>query len=220
MAGYTPAVLTMILLGVTGGIGMGKTTAASLLAGQGVAVVDTDQIARDVVRPGSPALGEIESAFGREVLQADGSLRRDAMARVVFGDPTKRRRLEAILHPRIRDSWRATAEEWRRDGTNWGAVIIPLLFETGAEKDVDVVVCLACTTATQRQRLRDRGWTPEELERREAAQWPVQRKMDLARFVLGADPHENGIGSRILAKINDRTVTDFIDSPRTFWPAS
>ena len=174
----------MKVIGVTGGIGMGKSTAATLLSRRGVAVIDTDVIAREVVRPGRPGLDEIQRAFGAGMLTPEGALDREAMARVVFADAARRKQLEEILHPRIRDSWLAAAETWRQEGRTCGVVIIPLLFETGAERELDAVVCLACTVGTQQERLRERGWSDEEAARRQAAQWPVQRKMDLARFVV------------------------------------
>src|ERR1041385_6459689 len=88
--------------GLTGGIGMGKSTAADLLRGRGFPVVDSDIIAREIVEPGQPALAEVRQVFGAEIVGADGRLRRDELARRVFGDSEARRRLEAILHPRIR----------------------------------------------------------------------------------------------------------------------
>ena len=97
----------MILLGLTGGIGMGKSTSAGLFERRGVLVVDTDELAREVVAPGEPALDEVRRLFGAEVIGPDGGLRRDVVARIVFNAPEKLRELEAVLHPRIRDRWRA-----------------------------------------------------------------------------------------------------------------
>ena len=91
---------------------MGKSTAAALLAEKGVSVVDTDVLARQVVEPGQPALLEIAQAFGRELIAADGTLRRDALAAIVFADEAKRRQLEEILHPRIRERWQECLAQW------------------------------------------------------------------------------------------------------------
>src|SRR6185295_14888616 len=106
----------MKTFGLTGGIGMGKSAAAQLLQERGVPVVDTDLLARQVVEPGGPALQEIQRAFGGELVGPDGGLRRKELARVVFSDPTARQRLEAILHPRIRDLWRQQLQDWRTAG--------------------------------------------------------------------------------------------------------
>ncbi|MCL5098180.1 MAG: dephospho-CoA kinase [Candidatus Omnitrophica bacterium] len=174
----------MRLIGLTGGIGMGKSAAVELLRQRGVPVVDTDIIARQVVEPGQPALAEIKAAFGLNVFAEDGRLRRDVLAERVFANPADRRRLESILHPRIRAVWQAEAEAWRAAGRELGVVVIPLLFETGAEKHFHATVCLACSPATQRRRLRERGWTDAEIDRRIRAQWPLETKIARADFVI------------------------------------
>jgi dephospho-CoA kinase len=177
----------MILLGLTGGIGMGKSTSAEILAQRGVAVVDTDQLAREVVEPGQPALEEIRREFGPAVIDAAGRLQREELARRVFSDDAARRKLEAITHPRIRERWRARAAQWRAERRPLGVVVIPLLFETGAEKELDRIVCLACTAATQRERLRARGWNDAQIEGRIRAQWPTEKKIALAHFVIWSE---------------------------------
>lgn len=174
----------MIRIGLTGGIGMGKSTAAALLAEKGIPVVDTDVLARQVVEPGQPALQEITQAFGRELLAADGTLRRDALAAIVFADETKRRQLEDILHPRIRERWLECLAQWQAAGKPAGVVVIPLLFETGAGKEFDRILCTACTAPTQMQRLNARGWSEEQSRQRIASQWPAQRKIDLSQSVV------------------------------------
>ncbi len=163
---------------------MGKSTASAILARLGVAVVDTDEIAREMVAPGQPALGEIRSAFGDGVFRSDGTLDRSRMAEVVFGNPEARKQLEGILHPRIRAAWAQRVGAWRSGGIGCGVVVIPLLFETGAESQFDAVVCVACSAETQRRRLRERGWTDEHLERRLSAQMSVDSKMVKSRFVI------------------------------------
>src|SRR6267142_1501338 len=105
--------LGLKVLGLTGGVGMGKSTAATFLAQRGVTIVDTDLLARQLVEPGQPALDEIRHAFGAGIISADGSLRRDQLARCVFGDSARRKTLEAILHPRIRKLWQSQLAEWR-----------------------------------------------------------------------------------------------------------
>lgn len=167
---------------------MGKSTASTILTRLGVAVVDTDEIAREVVAPGQPALGEIRSAFGDGVFREDGSLHRARMAEVIFGDAEARKTLEGILHPRIRGAWECRVGDWKSRGLGCGAVVIPLLFETAAEEHFDAVVCVACSSGVQRRRLRERGWSDEHLERRLKAQMPVEAKMLKSRFVIWTEP--------------------------------
>ena len=174
----------MKLLGLTGGIGMGKSTAAKLLEDSGVAIVDTDVIARELVQPGQEALQELKKRFGNEIVGSDGQLRRAELARLVFADSEARHDLEAILHPRVRRVWQGKTEQWRTEGKPMGVVVIPLLFETGAEEHFDATVCMACRVETQHRRLIERGWSPEQIRNRIEAQFPVERKMALADYVI------------------------------------
>ena len=174
----------MTVIGLTGGIGMGKSTVADLLRQRGMPVVDTDALARDVVAPGEPALKEIRRVFGNEVIDAQGRLRREEVARRVFAHEDLRRRLEAITHPRIRERWHAQIALWRGEGRRLAAVVIPLLFEVKAELEVNVVICVACSAETQRVRLRVRGWTDDQITQRIGAQFPVEKKMAHAQFVV------------------------------------
>ena len=194
----------MLLLGVTGGIGMGKSTAQSLLQNRQVPVIDTDQIARDVVEPGQPALDEIRSKFGSDYIDEAGVLRRSELAALIFLDPQARRRLEAILHPRIQAQWQATVEEWRSTGIGHGAVVIPLLFETETAELFDHVICVACSAKTQLERLHSRQWTDQQIQQRVSAQWPIERKMARSDFVVWTEG-ELGVHeeqwTRILAMI-------------------
>jgi dephospho-CoA kinase len=163
---------------------MGKSTAGSLLAELGVSVIDTDLIAREVVEPGQPALGEIRAQFGPDVLGKDGRLQRHVLARRVFSDRDALKRLESILHPRIREVWLAQVAAWRQEGRAAGAVAIPLLFETDAAGHFDRTVCVACSSATQVIRLRARGWTEPQIHQRIQAQWPVEKKIQASEFVV------------------------------------
>ncbi len=174
----------MKTLGLTGGIGMGKSTAAAILREQAVAVVDTDELARLVVAPGQPARAEVEAVFGSAVVGSDGQLRREELARIVFADAIARQKLEAILHPRIQQLWLSQLATWRSEGRPVASVVIPLLFETRAESLFDAVICVACTAATQRERLAARGWSPEQMEQRNAAQLPVAEKMFRSNYVI------------------------------------
>ena len=184
----------MKVCGLTGGVGMGKSTAAQCLRQHGAQVVDTDELARQLVAPGQPALMEIRAVFGKSIVAPDGELRRDELAQIVFTDPAARKKLEAILHPRIRECWLARVETWRaapkcREGWRGenrplAVVVIPLLFETQAESQFDKIICVACSAATQRERLLARGWTPAQIQQRLAAQWPIEQKIARADFVV------------------------------------
>jgi len=193
----------MKLFGLTGGIGMGKSTCAQLIRARDVPVVDTDDLARTVVEPGQPALAEIRATFGAQMIDKEGHLNRDELARSVFADPAARKRLEGILHPRIRELWRAQAKEWQTQSHPLGVVVIPLLFETGAESELDATVCLACSEATQRQRLSARGWSGEQIDQRIRAQWPIEQKLAKADYVIwteaGLDVHTEQLDRILLA---------------------
>lgn len=196
----------MKILGLTGGIGMGKSASAQLFQQRGVPVVDTDDLARKVVEPGQPALAEILAAFGPEMTGPDGQLRRDEMARRVFADSAARQRLEGILHPRIRELWRVQVEAWRAQGRPLALVVIPLLFETKAEAELDTTTCVACSAATQHERLLSRGWTPEQIEQRLQAQLPTEQKIARSDYVIwtegGLDVHAAQI-DRILSLLSN-----------------
>jgi dephospho-CoA kinase len=172
---------------------MGKSTSAQLFRARGVPVVDTDDLARQVVEPGQPALAEVLAAFGPQCAGPDGQLRRDELARRVFADPAARQQLEEILHPRIRVLWRAQVATWRAEGRPLAVVVIPLLFETKAETELDATICVACSAPTQQQRLRARGWSTEQIQQRLQAQWPVEMKMERADYLIwteaGLDVH-------------------------------
>jgi dephospho-CoA kinase len=176
--------IDMKLIGITGGIAMGKSTAAFFLRQLGVAVIDTDDIARRLVEPGQPALAEIVERFSSAVLLPDGRLNRGQLARRVFARASARSDLEAILHPRIRAVWTAEAELWRKARRPCGAVIIPLLFETGGEALFDAIVCVACSPETQARRLSGRGWDAAQCRQRLKAQWPVNKKIAGSDFVV------------------------------------
>lgn len=166
---------------------MGKSAVAELLRRRNVPVIDTDQLARDVVEPSQPALAEIAARLGPEVIGPDGTLKRDILADKVFSQPEARQALEQIVHPRIRTLWRRQMGLWRAHGHDLAVVVIPLLFETGAEKELDLTLCVGCSADSQRQRLLARGWSLDAVRRRISAQWPAEKKMELSTFVIWAE---------------------------------
>jgi dephospho-CoA kinase len=159
----------MFTVGLTGGIGSGKSTVADLFAVLGVPVVDTDVIARQLTAPGGEALDDIRAAFGASLIQPDGGLDRAAMGRLVFGDIGARSRLEAILHPRIREAVRRALAALEAP---YALVVIPLLVETGAYRDLlDRVLVVDCPEALQIERVMARsGLAREDVEAILAAQ--------------------------------------------------
>jgi dephospho-CoA kinase len=177
----------MKTFGLTGGVGMGKSTAAEFLRVRGAQVVDTDELARQLVEPGESALAEIQNVFGEKIISDDGRLRRDELARIVFADSAARKKLEEILHPKIRDRWLAQIEIWRRENHPLAVVVIPLLFETQAQSQFDKIICVACSDANRQKRLLERGWTPEQIQQRIAAQMPADQKIALSDFVIWTD---------------------------------
>jgi dephospho-CoA kinase len=175
------------VLGITGGIAMGKSAVTNRLRSEGFEVIDTDELARQLVEPGQPALAEIRSAFGSDVLHADGTLRRDTLAKIVFAAPEARKTLESILHPRIRAIWQEAARQQRTATSPKKPqffVTIPLLFETGCATEFDATICIACSAPTQMARLRARGWSANESAERIASQLPIEAKMKLATYVI------------------------------------
>jgi dephospho-CoA kinase len=177
----------MKVCGLTGGVGMGKSTTAGFLRARGVPVVDADELARQFVQAGQPALAEIQTQFGKNLVAVDGQLRRDELARIVFADAAARQKLEAILHPRIRERWLAQIKTWRGENRALAVVVIPLLFETQAGSQFDKIICVACSAAAQHEHLLARGWTPDQIRQRIAAQWPVEQKIERSDFVIWTD---------------------------------
>lgn len=187
----------MQLFGLTGGIGMGKSTCADLLRRHAIPVIDTDDLARAFTEAGGPAMDEIRNAFGEQVIDSEGRLRRDTLAQIIFNDSSARSKLESILHPRIAAAWADQAEQWQRAGLNMGVVVIPLLFETSAESAFGATVCVACSAGTQMQRLAGRGWTREQSASRIAAQLPVEQKMARSDYVLWSEGEVSALAGQM-----------------------
>lgn len=152
----------MLVIGLTGGIGSGKSTVTALFTALGIPVIDADQVAREMVAPGSPALQQVVDRFGSDVLNPDGSLNRARMRELVFADPETRRDLEAILHPRIRT---ATSEQLAGLDTPYAILAIPLLVETSGTDRVDRVLVVDLPEQQQIERVCSRDNITEEQAR-------------------------------------------------------
>ena len=148
----------MLVVGLTGGIGCGKTAVANLFAEYGVPVIDSDLIARELVQPGAPALAEIASTFGPEFLTPAGELDRARLREEVFQNPAARRELEGILHPRVRTELQTRV---RALEAAYCIAVIPLLLESGMADLVDRVLVVDCSEATQLARVSARDRIPE-----------------------------------------------------------
>jgi dephospho-CoA kinase len=175
-----------LLVGLTGSIATGKSTVSAMFRELGCVVLDADVLAREVVAPGEPALAQIVEEFGRDVLQPDGTLDRKKLGAVVFGDAARRKRLEAITHPAIRDRFLRHLAELDARGFDglvlWDA---PVMIETGGHRAMDKLVVVATDEATQRARLQARdGIDAIEAARKIASQMPVAEKAKLADYVI------------------------------------
>jgi dephospho-CoA kinase len=174
-----------LLVGLTGGIATGKSTVSDILRGLGGVIIDADRLAREVVGPGQPALAAIVREFGADVLNADGTLDRKRLAGIVFADPERRRRLEAITHPAIRDGFLARLAELEAQDfaglVFWDA---PVLIESGGYQAMDRLVVVVTDAPTQHARAVARDGDRADVERRIANQMPLSEKAKLADYVI------------------------------------
>lgn len=172
-------------IGLTGGIASGKSTVADMFAGLGAVIIDTDVIARDVVKPGQPALDAIQDEFGNTVIDAEGRLDRAVMRRIIFADDDARRRLEAILHPRIGAETLARADA---AGGDYQIIVVPLLVESALKDAVDRILVVDCDDDTQIRRLMARDAESEGQARRMlAAQSSREQRLAIADDVVRND---------------------------------
>jgi dephospho-CoA kinase len=176
-------------IGLTGGIATGKSTVAMILREMGHPVVDADELARTVVKPGTPVgdatLVRVAQVFGPEILNPDGSLDRSRLGQKVFQDPDLRLKLEAILHPEIQKLRASERRRLENDGFPMAFYDVPLLFEKHLESEFDHVVLVYTSEFLQRERLKARDHLgDEEISARLAAQWPIEEKKKRADYVI------------------------------------
>ncbi len=172
------------VVGLTGGIGSGKSTVADLFAGHGAAIVDADAVAHRLTAPGGKAIAPLQAEFGASILRSDGALDRDAMRVLVFSNPDAKDRLEAILHPMIRAACQAAITDSRT--APYVVLVVPLLIESGASVyKVDRLLVVDCPEAVQIQRVIKRsGLAVDEIQRIMAAQATRARRLAAADDVL------------------------------------
>ena len=175
----------MKLIGLTGGIGSGKSTVAQLLLRHGWVVVDADQIARDIVEPGQPALAELADAFGEDILQADGSLDRGLLASRAFASREQTDLLNSITHPRIQEETQARFAAARRAGADFVVYDMPLLVDKGLHKDMEATIVVDVDAEERVRRLVNyRGLDEGDARRRIAAQIPDDVRRAAADFII------------------------------------
>jgi len=174
------------LIGLTGGIGSGKTAVSDLLAKLGAGIVDTDLIAHQITAPHGAAIALIEKQFGSDFISADGALNRDKMRSLVFSKPEARKSLEAITHPLIRQETNKQALRISKEGAPYLVFVVPLLLESGSWSSlIDLLVVVDCPKETQIQRVMQRSNLPrEELERILAAQASREERLKHADVVI------------------------------------
>jgi dephospho-CoA kinase len=198
-----------LLVGLTGGIATGKSTVADLLRDLGAEIIDADVLAREVVEPGEPALDEIVAEFGRSVREATGRLDRKALGAIVFADPERRRKLEAITHPRIRERFQRqldtlTARDFR------GLVFFDaaVMIESGNYRNMDRLVVVVADEPTQIARLMARdGIDREEALRKIRSQMPLAEKAKLADYVIDNSGEPAATAARVRA-VHEALVAD------------
>jgi dephospho-CoA kinase len=176
----------MLIVGLTGGVASGKTAVSQVLKEEGAYIIDADQIARELVQPHKPAWNELIRAFGKEILKEDGFIHRKKLADKVFADPKKRKLLNQILHPRIKEEMdRRTKEIGQKDPEAIVVIDAPLIVELGDHREMDKLIVVASTQTQQIERLKERdGIGPEEALRILSSQMPVEEKVNLADFVI------------------------------------
>ncbi|MBX5476201.1 MAG: dephospho-CoA kinase [Clostridia bacterium] len=190
----------MYLIGLTGGIASGKSTAAAALRAAGAPVVDADALAREVVEPGRPAYDAIVRAFGPSVVRPDGRLDRAALGRLVFADEARRRELEAIVHPAVGAEIEAWLARQKDAGAPAAVLEIPLLFESGWDRRVDESWVIDVPVETQVERLvRRDGLSREEARARVAAQLPREERLRRATRVFFNDGDVESLKAAVTA---------------------
>lgn len=200
----------MLRIGLTGGIGCGKSTVAAMMAELGCHVLDADKMAHALIAPGTPAYEEIIAKFGAQILSPDASINRPRLAGIVFADPDRLASLNAIVHPRVlRELDRELDRLARIDPQGIAVVEAALLIESGYHKGLDRIILVTCTREQQLERLTNptfgRAMSREQAERRIAAQMPLEQKRKLG---AGKIDEIDSSGSLDSTKAQVRTLVE------------
>lgn len=208
---------TNLIVGLTGGMGCGKSTAAARFAVHGFRPLSADQVIRDELLTDPGVAGAIRDRLGPDMLDSDGTVRRDQVAKKVFNDPAALAWLEELLHPLLLARWHDLFATTRDTAF---IVEVPLLFEKGLENWFDFTVCVSTDSATQLRRLEQRGLAPELARQRIAQQLPVARKCERADFVLLNDgtpeflcEQVDALADRLLSSLPNRPAGPLHGSP-------
>ncbi|NWG04020.1 MAG: dephospho-CoA kinase [Syntrophaceae bacterium] len=176
----------MLIVGLTGGVASGKTAVSQVLKEEGAYIIDADQIARELVQPRQPAWNELVRAFGQDILQDDGTIHRKKLAERIFGNSNERKRLNQILHPRIKEEMNRRAKEiGTKDPEAIVVIDAPLLVELEDHQEMDKLIVVTSTQTQQIERLKDRDQkNTEEALRMVSSQMPLEEKVKFADYII------------------------------------
>ncbi|PIS10036.1 MAG: dephospho-CoA kinase [Bdellovibrio sp. CG10_big_fil_rev_8_21_14_0_10_47_8] len=185
-------------IGLTGGIASGKSTVSQILRDLGYEVVDADEIAKQVVQPGTPGLQSVISQFGTQILDAHGSLDRKKLGAIVFGNPEKLLILENILHPLVQNITSQKKDQLEMAGIPMAFYDVPLLFEKKLEKNFDDIVVITTSPENQRERMKQRDQLDElEISKRLQSQVPLSEKIQKARWIIENNGSIEDLGRQV-----------------------
>lgn len=195
-------------VGLTGGLGTGKSTVSRLLVSYGIPVLDADQIAKQVLEPGGAAYQSVITAFGPDICLPSGEIDRKKLAEKVFGRPKELGRLENLIHPLVQEEVKKQKRWLEEQGTLWAVYDVPLLFEKQLQNQFDYIVVVSASVLQQIQRVKSRnGWTQEEIKRRLDSQMPMKDKEAQADYVLKNDADRPSLEKEVatlVQMLNDR----------------
>ena len=188
----------MLRIGLTGGIASGKSAVAALFREMGFLVLDADPLAHKLMEPGQPAREEVLQEFGADLAGPDGRINRAKLAAIVFAEPEKLAKLNAILHPRVEKILLDQLEEWERSGVRDAAFVeAPLLIESGFANHLDGLIVVWCEPEQQLERLRARGMSEADALRRIAAQLPLEEKLIRATYSIDCSGTMEGTRAQV-----------------------
>jgi dephospho-CoA kinase len=198
----------LLWYGLTGGLGTGKSTVASLIRSHGIPVIDADRLAKEVVEKGSIGLERVRQVFGPDILSPQGELDRSKMAEIVFARPDRLSQLEAIIHPLVQEAV-LQQKNWLKDqGCPWAVYDVPLLFEKNLKKQFDGIITVAADEQQQIERVKKRNaWNDEEILKRIRVQVPMSEKIKLSDYVInnqGSLPDLEKQVASLVQLLNDR----------------
>ncbi|MBW2309618.1 MAG: dephospho-CoA kinase [Deltaproteobacteria bacterium] len=195
----------MLMVGLTGGIGSGKSAVARMFKDEGAYVIDLDELARRVVEPDKPAWRDVVAYFGTGILNPDRTVNRSALAEIVFSDPKSRKALEEVTHPRIFEEQDALLKSIKDKGPRSVVVIeIPLLFELSFQKKFDKIILVYVSRDAQIRRSRERdGISEEEVDQRLGAQIPIDEKRVLSDYVIDNEGSLDNTRDQVRAVMRD-----------------